>query len=71
MGKPVGSNPCSALLWTDYEEYLAMEHEEHGGEGSQMDTVMSGASYSTLEGQKYGSVVVTWNWLQLMCCTYL
>ena len=28
----------SDMLWTDREEYLAMECEEHGRKGSQMDT---------------------------------
>ena len=36
--------------------------------------VMSGASYSSsleVKGWKFGRVEVYWNWLQLMCCTYL
>ena len=34
-------------------------------------TVMSSASYLTLEGQKYRSVEVSWNQLQLIRCAYL
>ena len=37
-------------------------------------TVMSSTSYlssSEVKGQKFGSVEVSWNWLQLVHCTYL
>ena len=61
------------MLWTDHEEYLAMECEEHGREGSMdMDDVMNhappgeeGHKISHAGGDYEGFPNVIWDLLKM------